>query len=214
MRRRKKPGALEKYLTYTDYIIEAESAEEIANKVIEFVGERDFELELGSGATGFLIQHAINNPNKAYLAIEFKEELLLKAAKIIEEKNLSNIRLLNRRIEDLEPLFEELELSKIYLNFSDPWPKKRHTKRRLTSPKYLDLYKKILKKDGIIEFKTDNSDMFEYSVEQFEESCFEITDITRDLHNDKDKDKIIMTEYEKKYSAAGQKIKYVSVKLK
>ncbi len=209
MRRRKIKGALEKYLGYTDYIITGENDSEIAKEVFDFASSYDLEIELGSGCTGFLITHAERNPNKRYLAIEFKEELLLKAAKKIEELGLKNIKLLRYRIENLQETFEKLSTSKIYLNFSDPWPKARHAKRRLTHSNYLDLYKKILVNNGQIEFKTDDLPMFEFSVEEFSENGFKILEISRDLHSEKND--VVMSEYEKKFSSFGQKINYVKV---
>ncbi len=208
MRRRKKPGALDKYLSYTDYIIEGE-IEAILEQIIDFSKDKELELELGSGSTGFLIEHASSNPDKVYIAIEFKEELLLKACRSAEAKELKNIKFLRHRIEKLEPVFEKIKTSKIYLNFSDPWPKARHAKRRLTHQNYLNLYKKILKDGGIIEFKTDNTDMFDFSLEQFAEADFQQVELSRNLHAEKQN--IIMTEYEKKYIEQGKIIKYVKV---
>ncbi len=208
MRRRKKPGALDKYLSYTDYIIEGE-IEEILAQIIVFSKDKELELELGSGSTGFLIEHASSNPDKVYIAIEYKEELLLKACRSAEKKELRNIKFLRHRIEKLEAIFETIKTNKIYLNFSDPWPKVRHAKRRLTHQNYLNLYKKILQNGGVIEFKTDNTDMFDFSLEQFAEANFKQIEISRDLHAEKQN--IIMTEYEKKYLEQGKKIKYVKV---
>ncbi len=209
MRRRKVKGALDKYLSYEDYIIEGEDNDEILSQILEFTKDKDLELELGSGSTVFLIEHAMNNPDKVYIAIEYKEELLLKACRNAESKNLKNIKFLRHWIEKLESVFDEIQTSKIYLNFSDPWPKARHAKRRLTHHNYLNLYKKIMKNGGEIEFKTDNTDMFDFSVEEFETYGFNILDITRDLHAEKEN--IIMTEYEKKFIEQGKKIKYVRV---
>ncbi len=208
MRRRKKPGALDKYLSYTDYIIEGE-IDEILAQIVVFSKNKELELELGSGSTGFLIEHALRNPDKVYIAIEYKEELLLKACRSTAEKELKNIKFLRHRIEKLEPVFEQIKTNKIYLNFSDPWPKVRHAKRRLTHQNYLNLYKKILKDGGVIEFKTDNTDMFDFSLEQFAEANFKQVELSRDLHAEKQD--IIMTEYEKKYLEQGKIIKYVKV---
>ncbi len=212
MRRRKKPGALAEYLTYSEYIIDGENSDdvEILKAISEFVQDRDFELELGSGCTGFLLTHASRHPEKVYLAIEFKEELLLKAVKVAKEQDIKNIRFLRYRIEKLDNMFRSLNASKIYLNFSDPWPKARHEKRRLTHPNYLNMYKNILKEGGYIEFKTDNDDMFDYSLEQFKDEGFELLEVSRDLHSEKED--IIMSEYEKKYSSQGQKIKYLKAR--
>lgn len=200
---------MEKYLEYKDYIIAGETGEEILAEIQDFSRGRELEIELGSGCAGFLIEHASEHPDKAYLAIEYKEELLLKAVRNAEEKDLKNIRFLRHRIEKLEPVFDEIRAGKLYLNFSDPWPKARHTKRRLTHRSYLELYKKILKDGGIIEFKTDDTPLFDFSLEEFEEAKFHKLELSRDLHSEKEQ--VIMTEYEKKYLEQGRKIKYVKV---
>lgn len=209
MRRRRKPGSLEKYLEYKDYIIAGETCEEILKEIQDFTQGRELEIELGSGCSGFLIEHASEHPDKTYLAIEYKEELLLKAVRNAEERELKNIRFLRHRIEKLEPVFDQIRAGKLYLNFSDPWPKARHTKRRLTHRNYLELYKKILKDGGIIEFKTDDTPLFEFSLEEFEEAKFDRLELSGDLHGEKEQ--VIMTEYEKKYLEQGRKIKYVKV---
>lgn len=200
---------MEKYLEYKDYIIAGETGEEILAEIQDFSRGRELEIELGSGCAGFLIEHASEHPDKAYLAIEYKEELLLKAVRNAEEKDLKNIRFLRHRIEKLEPVFDEIRAGKLYLNFSDPWPKARHAKRRLTHRSYLELYKKILKDGGIIEFKTDDTPLFDFSLEEFEEAKFHKLELSRDLHSEKEQ--VIMTEYEKKYLEQGRKIKYVKV---
>lgn len=200
---------MEKYLTYEDYIVNGEDSETLLEQIHSFVGERDLELELGCGCAGFLIEHARRNPEKVYLAIEYKEELLLKAVRNAEELELKNIRFLRERIEKLEPVFEQIQAGKIYLNFSDPWPKYKHTKRRLTYSKYLELYKKILRDGGIIEFKTDDESFFEFSLQEFDDAGMKREELSRNLHAECED--IIMTEYEKKFTEQGKPIKYVKV---
>lgn len=205
MRRRKKPGSLEKYLSYHELIIE--HGEEGAELLREFVEDKEVELELGSGCSGFSISLAASHPEKRFLAFEYKEELLLKAVEKTTEQNLSNIRFVRGNIEEIESLVGFHTVAKIYLNFSDPWPKKRHEKRRLTSPKFLEIYKRLLKDGGVIEFKTDHEELFEYSLQTFEKAGFVREDLSYDLHAERDN--IVMTEYEKKFVAGGKKIMYV-----
>lgn len=205
MRRRKKPGSLEKYLSYEELIIE--HGDEAAEVLRDFVEQRELELELGSGCSGFSISLAAQFPEKRFLAFEYKEELLLKAVEKTTEEELTNIRFVRGNIEEIESLVAAGSVSKIYLNFSDPWPKKRHEKRRLTSPKFLEIYKRLLKEEGVIEFKTDHEELFEYSLQSFELSGFSRADLSYDLHAEREN--IVMTEYEKKFVAGGKKIMYV-----
>lgn len=205
MRRRKKPGSLEKYLSYEELIIE--HGDEAVAVLKDFVEDREVELELGSGCSGFSISLAALSPEKRFLAFEYKEELLLKAVEKTTEEELTNIRFVRGNIEEIETLVAPGSVSKIYLNFSDPWPKKRHEKRRLTSPKFLEIYKRLLKEGGVIEFKTDHEELFAYSLLSFEQSGFRRLDISYDLHAERDH--IVMTEYEKKFVAGGKKIMYV-----
>lgn len=205
MRRRKKPGSLEKYLSYEELIIE--HGDEAPQLLREFVSGEELEIELGSGCSGFSISLAAKYPDKRFLAFEFKEELLLKAVEKTADEELSNIRFVRGNIEEMEALVGAGTVSKIYLNFSDPWPKKRHEKRRLTSPKFLEMYKRLLLEGGVIEFKTDHEALFEYSLQTFEKAGFTRGDLSYDLHAER-RD-IVMTEYERKFVATGKKIMYV-----
>ncbi len=209
MRRRKIKGALDNYLSFTDYIIEPD--EETIDRINKFKGDKKLMIELGSGCSGFSISLAEMNPDNRYIAVEYKEELLLKAVKVVKEKNLNNIKFLRGRIEEIESWLDEDSVNRIYLNFSDPWPKKRHHKRRLTHRDFLERYKRVLEKDGVIEFKTDHDDMYDFSIEELTEAGFRLSEMTRDLHAEKSD--IVMTEYEKKYTANGLKIKYVKAEL-
>lgn len=217
MRRRKKAGALEKYLSYKNLIIEygdltsEDGIKSTASEVLEFVNGKELEIELGSGCSGFSLSLARTFKNKRFIAFDFKEELLLKAVEIAENENLENLRFVRGRIEDICFLFPKPIVSKIYLNFSDPWPKARHAKRRLTHRNFLKLYSKILKEHGIFEFKTDHDGMYEFTLEEFKDAGFIIEKNTDDLHSEEKN--ILMTEYEKKYIEQGKKIKYIKAGL-
>ena len=172
---------------------------------IDFINHDNLRLEIGVGRGDFIVQMALANPNVYFLGVEMSSMALAIAGKKILENEIKNVLLINI---DMHYLFEKIGENKfdiIYLNFSDPWPKKRHHKRRLTYPTCLNEYYKELKKDGKVIFKTDNDLLFEDSIPYFEESPLEIVSITRDyavLDND---DK--MTEYEKKFRGLNTPIK-------
>lgn len=172
---------------------------------IDFINHDNLRLEIGVGRGDFIVQMALANPNVYFLGVEMSSMALAIAGKKIIENEIKNVLLINI---DMHYLFEKIGENKfdiIYLNFSDPWPKKRQHKRRLTYPTCLNEYYKELKKDGKVIFKTDNDLLFEDSIPYFEESPLEIISITRDyavLDND---DK--MTEYEKKFRGLNTSIK-------
>ena len=172
---------------------------------IDFINHDNLRLEIGVGRGDFIVQMALANPNVYFLGVEMSSMALAIAGKKILENEIKNVLLINI---DMHYLFEKIGENKfdiIYLNFSDPWPKKRQHKRRLTYPTCLNEYYKELKKDGKVIFKTDNDLLFEDSIPYFEESQLEIISITKDyavLDND---DK--MTEYEKKFRGLNTPIK-------
>ena len=172
---------------------------------INFINHDNLRLEIGVGRGDFIVQMALANPNVYFLGVEMSSMALAIAGKKVLENEIKNVLLINI---DMHYLFEKIGENKfdvIYLNFSDPWPKKRQHKRRLTYPTCLNEYYKELKKDGKVIFKTDNDLLFEDSIPYFEESPLEIISITRDyavLDND---DK--MTEYEKKFRGLNTPIK-------
>ena len=165
-------------------------------------------LEIGMGKGKFIREHAKRNPNINYIGCELSTSMCYKSAK--EADNIKNFKIINYDAFKLEDVFCKGEIDKIFLTFSDPWPKARHEKRRLTTDSVLNIYKHILKKNGIIEFKTDNRVLFEYSVIQFTNNNFEILELSLDLHSGSDD--IITTEYEEKFMAKGQVIYYIKVK--
>lgn len=172
---------------------------------IDFINHDNLRLEIGVGRGDFIVQMALANPNVYFLGVEMSSMALAIAGKKIIENEIKNVLLINI---DMHYLFEKIGENKfdiIYLNFSDPWPKKRQHKRRLTYPTCLNEYYKELKKGGKVIFKTDNDLLFEDSVPYFEESPLEIVSITRnyDVLDNDDK----MTEYEKKFRGLNTPIK-------
>ena len=208
MRIRKKPHTEEKLQNFSDFVIVEEIGEEMKGTWRKFFGDdlsRELFVELGTGKGDFICALAEKNPDKNFLGLEMEKEVVLKAARKIQEKNLSNVRLAVFDINNVEKIFAEGEVDRIFINFCDPWPKKRHFKRRLTYIKFLEMYKKILKSGGEIHFKTDNRNLFDFSLEQFAEKNFEVRELTFDLHANEPAENI-RTEYENKFSAQGFKI--------
>ena len=150
---------------------------------------------------------AARNPDINYLGMERYESVLYRGLQKLEENPLPNLRLLCEDAALLPDFFEKGELDRIYLNFSDPWPKARHAKRRLTSRQFLERYDKVLKGDGQIEFKTDNVGLFDFSLEEIDAAGWNLDAFTRDLHHDTAMNEgNIMTEYEEKFSSRGNPI--------
>ena len=208
MRIRKKPHTAEKLQNYSDFVTTDGIGEERKGNWRKIFGEdltRDLEVELGTGKGDFIVEMATRNPEKNFVGLEMEREVVLKAARKVQEKNLSNVRLSVFDINNITEIFADGEVDRLYINFCDPWPKKRHFKRRLTYKKFLEMYRKILKPGGEIHFKTDNRGLFDFSLEQFAEIGFEVCDVTFDLHANEPAENI-RTEYENKFSAQGFKI--------
>lgn len=201
MRMRNIKGAKDKLLTSTYFIADGKVNKGKWNEV--FKNNNPLHIEIGSGKGQFIRTLAKLNPDVNYIAIEKYDSILLRLKEKLDEESLTNIKLLILDATTIEEYFGNGEVNKIYLNFSDPWPKKAHAKRRLTSPLFLDRYFNILSDDGIITFKTDNRKLFEYSLETFSYSKFNIYDISLDLHNDERYLDNIKTEYEEKWEDKG-----------
>lgn len=166
--------------------------------------DKDIHIEIGMGKGKFIYELAELNPNTMFIGIEKFDSVIVRALEKCIETPLNNLLLLRADAENLKELFHKHSISKIYLNFSDPWPKNRHEKRRLTYKKFLDDYKYILKPGCELHFKTDNIGLFEYSLESIAEYPMNIEFQTTDLHAT---DKFnVMTEFEEKFSKLGQKI--------
>ena len=180
------------------------------NKV--FPQNQPVHLEVGMGKGRFLMDMAKLHPEINYIGIEMYDSVLLRAiqkkeALAEEGQALSNLKFMRMDARLLPETFEKGEVSKIYLNFSDPWPKDRHAKRRLTSRQFFARYDLILKKEGHLEFKTDNQDLFTFSLEEVPEAGWKLDASTRDLHHDAVLNEgNVMTEYEEKFSSKGNPI--------
>ena len=177
-----------------------------------FEREAPIHIEIGTGKGGFLVELARQHPEINYIGVEIYESVLYKALEKMdafpEEARPRNVLFLSHDARELTGVFSKGQVGRIYLNFSDPWPKKRHAKRRLTSPQFLALYEEFLAPGGEVVFKTDNKDLFEYSLEEIGAAPnWTITAVTRDLHRDPEMNRDnIMTEYERKFSALGTPI--------
>jgi tRNA (guanine-N7-)-methyltransferase len=176
-----------------------------------FGNDQPIYLEVGMGKGRFLMEHAQLHPERNYLGIEKYSSVLVRAVEKRQEYEGNNIFFLRMDAEDLTSVFAKNEIAGIYLNFSDPWPKDRHAKRRLPSKEFLRRFAQILTPDGTIEFKTDNRALFDFAVDEVEAGGFKILQITYDLHNDPVmNEENIMTEYEERFSAKGNPIcKYI-----
>lgn len=172
-----------------------------------FGNDHPIRIEIGMGKGRFIMDLAARNPDINYLGMERYESVLYRGLQKLEENPLPNLRLLCEDAALLPDFFEKGELDRIYLNFSDPWPKDRHAKRRLTSRQFLERYDKVLKGDGQIEFKTDNVGLFDFSLEEIDAAGWNLDAFTRDLHHDTAMNEgNIMTEYEEKFSSRGNSI--------
>lgn len=204
MRLRNVPDAYDKLEKCDNYVQAPEKHKGNWNKY--FANDNPIHMEIGSGKGIFITTLAKNNPQINYIAVEKFPAVLIKLVKKIPENGIKNLAVISVDAEKLEEIFTLGEVSKLYLNFSDPWPKKRHAKRRLTSPEFLKLYKKILNLGSIIEFKTDNRDLFDYSVEEFRNEGYNLTQLTYDLYSSDMIEGNIPTEYEEKFHGLGTPI--------
>ena len=209
MRLKNVPGSKE-YIAASNFVIHDET--ERKGKVREyFSNDKLIQIEIGMGKGQFIYEMAKQNPDINFVGIEKYSSVLLRAIQKMEEEPLPNLIFIRMDAEDITDVFDTGEVDKIYLNFSDPWPKDRHAKRRLESRQFLKRYETILKDAGFIEFKTDNNDLFDFALEEVEAAGWKMIAFTRDLHHDeKLNEGNIMTEYEAKFSAIGNPInKYI-----
>lgn len=171
-----------------------------------FGNDHPIRLEVGMGKGKFIMELAKQNPEVNYIGIERYPSVLLRALQKREELELPNIYFMCIDAIQLSEVFAPEEVEKIYLNFSDPWPKDRHARRRLTSPEFMKVYDSVLHKDGVVEFKTDNQGLFTYSLDSIPEAGWIIDAFTRDLHHSEMNEGNVMTEYEEKFSSMGNPI--------
>lgn len=172
-----------------------------------FKNDNPVRIEIGMGKGKFIHTLARENPGINYVGIEKYSSVLLRAVQKMEEESLSNLCFIRMDAETITEVFASGEVDRIYLNFSDPWPKDRHAKRRLPSAEFLKRYDVILKKEGRLEFKTDNRDLFDFAVEQLPEAGWKAEVLTYDLYADERlMEGNVMTEYEEKFSSMGNPI--------
>lgn len=202
MRMRKKKNAEARMQACSE--IQILSPEQYKGKWDEcFAKGRTLCLEIGCGKGTFVVESAKRNPDKFFVAVEVVPDVILLAMERAKREEVENVMFVCFDASNILDVFEENELSELYLNFSDPWPKARHAKRRLTFISFLEKYKVILKPNGKIFFKTDNRPLFDFSLEQFEEAKISLSDVTNDLHNSPWEKGNIHTEYEDNFSAKG-----------
>lgn len=163
-------------------------------------------IEIGMGKGQFLMELATKNPHINYIGIEKYSSVLIRAIQKREQQELDNLLFIRMDAEEIEQVFDKGEVEQIYLNFSDPWPKDRHAKRRLTSRQFFARYNKILKPEGKVIFKTDNRILFDFSLEEVREAGWELENVTYDLHHSEYVEGNVMTEYEAKFVAEGKPI--------
>ncbi|EMC5220328.1 TPA: tRNA (guanosine(46)-N7)-methyltransferase TrmB [Streptococcus pyogenes] len=204
MRVRKRKGAEEHLANNPHYVIlNPEDAKGRWHDV--FGNDRPIHIEVGSGKGGFITGMALKNPDINYIGIDIQLSVLSYALDKVLASEVPNVKLLRVDGSSLTNYFEDGEVDMMYLNFSDPWPKTKHEKRRLTYKDFLDTYKRILPEHGEIHFKTDNRGMFEYSLASFSQYGMTLRQIWLDLHASNYEGNV-MTEYEEKFSNKGQVI--------
>ena len=209
MRQRKPKNLEQKLQLCSEYMIQ-----DLKNPMGSFPQQQPTYLEIGCGKGNFIIKKALENPDKNFIAIEGQDTVILRALEkaMAHEGGIPNLRFMLTFVQSMDEFFEEGQLAGVYLNFSDPWPKAGHAKRRLTHKNYLARYKRMLKEGGLLVFKTDNVGLFDFSLESFAEFGLEILWQTRDLHNSERAEGNVMTEYEKNFSEKGFTINSAIVK--
>lgn len=204
MRLRNKPWAKEKIEQYPQYVVACpEQYKGKWSTVFEI--NQPLHIEIGTGKGRFITEMARANPQINYLGLELQESVVVSALDRLIDAELPNVKLLNVNAADLPKIFSKGEVERVYLNFSDPWPKTRHEKRRLTYKSFLQLYEEILPPQGEIHFKTDNQGLFEYSLTSFSAYGMLLKFVSLDLHKSNFAGNI-MTEYEEKFSQRGNRI--------
>lgn len=209
MRLRNIPGSRE-VIAESEYVIH-EPQNYKGNWKGIFGNDHPICVEIGMGKGRFIMDLARMNPDINYIGIEKYSSVLFKGIKKMESDPLPNLCFIRMEAEQITDVFARGEVDRIYLNFSDPWPKDRHAKRRLPSREFLHRYDEILVKDGVIELKTDNRDLFRFALEELAPAGWHLDRVTEDLHHDKEMMQgNVMTEYEEKFSSIGNPIyKYI-----
>lgn len=211
MRLRNIPGA-DEVIRNSEYAVKEPKTKK-GNWASEFSNKAPLYIEIGMGKGRFIVDNALKYPDINFIGIERYSSVLLRALQKLDELETipSNLKFICMDAKEITEVFDKGEVDKIFLNFSDPWPKDRHAKRRLPSREFLKRFDVVLKKEGVIEFKTDNRGLFDFAVEELEPAGWKLKALTYDLHNDVEMNEgNIMTEYEEKFSSMGNPIcKYI-----
>lgn len=208
MRLRRKPWTDEAIKEFSSFVFTKDSPASTSERGMWrqiFGGAEKLFVELGTGKGDFITTMAARDTLSAYIGIEAEQSVLYTAAKKVAAMRLFNVRLLTFDASRLIDIFAPGEIDAIFLNFCDPWPKKRHEKRRLTNRRFLEIYRSLLRPGGRLFFKTDNAALFDYSLDEFLASGMTVEGVTRDLHAAPPPDNV-ETEYEKRFRALGVKI--------
>jgi len=203
MRRRKKPGAKKELFKFENYLVN--KPRDYKEKWEELFENDNIHIELGTGRGQFITTLADENKDISYIGIEVKEEILLDAVRKADSKKLENIKFLWFNIDDIQEIFGVDEIKRVYINFCDPWPKKRHSKRRLTHRDFLLKYCEILEDKGEIHIKTDNEELFEFTLNEISDLGLTLKEIYLNLYRDEEI-VTVKTEYEEKFISEGKKI--------
>lgn len=204
MRARHKPWADDYLQEHPEYVILNPLDKKGKWKEV-FGNDQPIHVEIGAGKGRFIMGMSKQHPDINFIAIELAKSIIVSAVEKAVEEQPKNVKLINVDASDLRDLFADHEIDQIYLNFSDPWPKNRHEKRRLTYHTFLTQYQQVLKPDSKLVFKTDNRGLFEYSLMSFSHFNMLIDDVSLNLHEDDDPLNV-MTEYEEKFSKRGHPI--------
>lgn len=209
LRVRNKPWADGYIKAHSDYIVIDPKAW-LGKWQTRFEKNQPLDVEVGTGKGQFIIQNAKAHPDINYIGVELQKSVIATALRKFMADPLPNLQFVLTDGANLDEIFLANEIQKIFLNFSDPWPKKRHAKRRLTSPNFLKTYQKVLDPQGKIEFKTDNRGLFEYTLVTMNQFPMVFDDVSLDLHHSPENDTNIETEYEEKFSPNGPIYKLIA----
>ena len=204
MRQRNKPWA-DDFLQENTHLVIPNPSKNKGKWQELFDNDNPIHVEIGTGKGQFIVGMAKQYPDINFIGIELAKSVIVTAAQKVQASGQENIRLIQENAENVNEIFTPNEVATIYLNFSDPWPKNRHEKRRLTSKSFLERYENLLHPEGDLTFKTDNRGLFEYSLVSFSEYGMLFREVSLDLHKINDPENV-MTEYEEKFSAKGQPI--------
>lgn len=202
MRARKKKHGAERLAACAEFFVQDPVSQKGKWREV-FENNGEIRLEIGCGKGRFILESAKKFPNVNFIGIEKVPDIIMLAGEKLKKENIPNVRLIMADAASLSSYFEKGEISKIYLNFSDPWKKGRQAKRRLTYHTFLEIYRTVLPEHGIVEFKTDNRPLFDFSLEEMQTYGWELSEVCFDLHNSEYEKDNIHTEYEDNFSQKG-----------